>query len=140
MVVTGRIAIQINERKPSDTKIDADGLGSGVVDRTRELGHKVSEIHGGAEPRNKQKFKNKKAEIYWAFRDRLISGDVDLPDNLELKAQLTSITYEVLSSGQLQITPKEKMKSAGLKSPDLAEAVIYSFTPGAPTPKMWRVA
>ena len=140
MVVTGRTAIQINERKPSDTKVDADGLGSGVVDRLRELGHKVSEIHGGAEPRNKQKFKNKKAEIYWAFRDRLVSGDVDLPDNLEMKAQLTSITYEILSSGQLQITPKEKMKAAGLKSPDLAEAVIYSFAPGAPTPKLWRVA
>ena len=74
-----------------------------------------------------ERFRNLKAEIYWGFRDRLIAGTVALPDDLELKAQLTSCTYRVTSSGQLEITPKDEMKKKGLKSPDRAEAMIYAF-------------
>jgi len=104
------------------------------VDRLREQGHEVVEIHGGGKATNSEKFRNMKAEIHWAFRDRLIAGDIDLPDDLELKAQLTSITYRVASSGQLEITPKEEMKRRGLKSPDRAEAMIYSFAVAPPGP------
>jgi PBSX family phage terminase large subunit len=127
MQLTGEIIQAKAEDKAEALKVDADGMGGGVVDRLREQGHAVVEIHGGGKASNSEKFKNSKAEIHWAFRDRLIAGDIDLPDDLELKAQLTSITYRVTSSGQLEITPKEEMKRKGLKSPDRAEAMIYAF-------------
>jgi hypothetical protein len=127
MQLTGETILAKAEDKAEALKVDADGMGGGVVDRLRELKHDVIEIHGGGKAVNSEKFKNRKAEIHWAFRERLIAGDVDLPDDLELKAQLTSITYRVASSGQLEITPKEDMKKRGLKSPDRAESMIYAF-------------
>lgn len=133
MTVTGRAVEQIRAVVPSVINPDADGLGAGVVDRLREQGFRVGEIHGGAPARDRERFKNRKAELYWNFRERLVAGDVALPEDIELQAQLTSITYRVLSSGQIEITPKDEMKRKGLKSPDRAEAVIYAFADeGAP--------
>ena len=127
MTLAGRIVIEIKELKPDAVKIDADGLGAGVVDRLREEGYEVAEIHGGAKARDTERFANRKAEIYWGFRERLIAGDAALPSDMELQAQLTSCTYRVKSTGQIEITPKDEMKKQGNKSPDDAEAIIYAF-------------
>lgn len=137
MTLTGRVVNWLKEKaKPADPKgepkkvglkVDADGMGFGVVDRLRELDHDVSEVHGGEAAGDPERFANRKAEIYWGFRERLLAGNVSLPDDLILRAQLTSCTYKVKSSGQIAITGKDEMKRAGLKSPDRAEAVIYAF-------------
>lgn len=126
MHLTGRIVHHIRTSNPDATKIDADGMGAGVVDRLREQGYRVIEVHAGAKASNSERFANQKAEIYWGFRERILAGDVALPDDLELQAQLTSCTYRIKSSGQIEITPKEEMKKQGLKSPDRAEAMIYA--------------
>lgn len=126
MHLTGRVVIWIKEQKPDAVKVDADGMGAGVVDRLKEQRFDVQEIHGGNKAADSERFSNQKAEIYWGFRERLIANDVALPDDLELQAQLTSCTYKIKSSGQIEITSKEEMKKAGLKSPDRAEAVIYA--------------
>jgi len=127
MDLTGRIVGWKKEKTPDGLKVDADGMGFGVIDRLRELEHDVTEIHGGEAAQDPERFANRKAEIYWGFRERLMEGTVSLPDDLILKAQLTSCTYKIKSSGQIAITSKEEMKRAGLKSPDRAEAVIYAF-------------
>jgi len=128
MVVTGLAAKAKRDHAPIDAmNVDADGMGGGVVDRLREMKHDVNEFHGGGKPKDSERFRNLKAEIYWGFRERLTAGTVALPDDLELKAQLTSCTYKVTSSGQLEITPKEEMARKGIKSPDRAEAMIYAY-------------
>ena len=134
MSLTGRIVHHIKAKNPDATKIDADGMGAGVVDRLREQKYPVIEVHAGAKAKNSERFANQKAEIYWGFRERLLAGDVVLPDDLELQAQLTSCTYRIKSSGQIEITPKDEMKKQGLKSPDRAEGIIYAaanLSPGA---------
>lgn len=138
MAVTGMVAKAVKEEAPIDSlNVDADGLGGGVVDRLRELKHEVKEFHGGGPARDSERFRNLKAEVYWGFRDRLVAGTVALADDLELKAQLTSCTYRITSSGQIEITPKEEMKKKGLKSPDRAEAVIYAFAELSDGPRIW---
>lgn len=128
MVVAGLVAKAKRENAPIDTlNVDADGVGGGVVDRLRESKHEVNEFHGGGKSSDPERFKNLKAEIYWGFRERLTAGTVALPDDLELKAQLTSCTYKTTPSGQLEITSKEEMARKGIKSPDRAEAMIYAF-------------
>ena len=128
MAVTGLVVKAKKEKGPlKSLNVDADGMGSGVVDRLRELKHEVNEFHGGGKSNDPDRFRNLKAEIYWGFRERLVEGTLSLPNDLELKAQLTSCTYRVTSSGQLEITPKDEMKKKGLKSPDRAEAMIYAF-------------
>ena len=127
MKETGLIAESIRLHSPTKVKVDADGMGGGVVDRLRELGYEIIEVHGGGKPEDPQRFKNRKAEIYWGFRERLLAGTACLPDDLVLTAQLTSIEYKIDSSGRIEITSKSEMKKKGLKSPDRAEAVIYAF-------------
>lgn len=130
MTLTGHVVQDKGTTGAGAVKVDADGLGSGVVDRLRELNIEVTEIHGGAKANDPERFANRKAELYWAFRDRLIAGDVDLMgDDLELQAELASCTYRVKSTGQIEITPKDEMKKKGIDSPDRAEAVIYAFAP-----------
>ena len=129
MVIAGEVVIaKQGIGRKDNVNIDADGMGSGVVDRLREQGHDINEFHGGGKSSDPERFKNLKAEVYWGFRERMAEGTVSLPDDdMELKAQLTSCTYRVTSSGQLEITPKEEMKKKGIKSPDRAEAMIYAF-------------
>jgi hypothetical protein len=139
MTFTGKVVIHYNDRKPETINVDADGMGAGVVDRLKEQRFPVAEIHGGARARDPERFSNRKAEIYWGFRERLIANDLALPDDLELRAQLTSCTYKIKSTGQIEITSKDEMKKKGLKSPDRAEALIYAFAPSPPEPRIWRV-
>ena len=127
MYVAGKIIQRKHEYNPSEIKVDADGMGSGVVDRLKEQNIETMEIHGGGKARDNERFANLKAEIHWGFRERLLNGDVDLPDDIKLKAQLTSIEYKIKSSGQLEIVSKEEMKKKEIESPDRAEAVIYAF-------------
>jgi len=127
MSTTGLVVQAYRDHSPSHVKVDADGLGAGVVDRLREQDIDVVEIHGGGKARDPERFKNLKAEIYWGFRERLVAGNISLPDDLELQAQLTSCEYRVNSAGQIEIVSKDEMKKRGLKSPDRAEALIYAF-------------
>jgi len=137
MYVVGKIIQRKNEYNPLKLKVDADGMGAGVVDRLREQGVEVIEIHGGMKPENEERFANIKTEIHWEFRERLLAGIVDLPDDLKLKAQLTSIEYKIRSSGQLEIVSKEEMRKKGIESPDRAEAVIYAFADLEPAETSW---
>jgi PBSX family phage terminase large subunit len=127
MYVTGKIMQRKDEYNPTEIKVDADGMGAGVVDRLTEQNVGIMEIHGGGKARDSERFANLKAEIHWGFRERLLNGDVDLPNDMKLKAQLTSIEYKVKSSGQYEIVSKEEMKKREIESPDRAEAVIYAF-------------
>ena len=140
MTVAGLYVQDIKRHKPEKVKLDADGIGAGVVDRLREQGYSILEIHSGGKPRDSEKFKNLKAEIYWGFRDRLLDGNVDLPSDPTLQAQFSSCLYKYNSAGQIEIISKEEMKKKGLISPDIAEAVIYAFAThtSSVTPTFWR--
>jgi phage terminase large subunit len=128
-------------------KVDADGLGAGVVDRLKEqraekeklykLRIKIVEIHGAAKAREPAKFKNLRAEVHWGLRE--ILGDLDIPDDREVATQLMAIKYDVNSAGQITIMPKDKIKEKLGRSPDLAEAIIYSLATIRPPrePRIW---
>jgi len=128
-------------------KVDADGVGGGVVDRLKEQkkekGEKLKiritilEIHGAAKAREPAKFKNLRAEIHWGLRELL--SDLDLPMDRELTTQLMAIKYKVNSAGQIEIIPKDKIKEKLGRSPDLAEGVIYSLAEIKPQkePRIW---
>jgi len=140
MTIAGLYVQDIKKYKPEKVKLDADGIGAGVVDRLKEQGYSIMEIHSGGKARDPEKFKNIKAEIYWGFRERLLDGNVDLPALPELQAQLTSCLYKINSAGQIEIVSKEEMKKKGLISPDIAETVIYAFAThtSSVTVHFWR--
>lgn len=129
-------------------KVDADGLGAGVVDRLQEevplkeewlkerlrsiipglsLEPKISviEVHSAARPRDPSKFKNLRAELYWEFREALDQIEIKAPS--EIISQFVSIKYKINSAGQIEIEPKEQIKKRLGRSPDEAEALIYAM-------------
>ena len=67
------------------------------------------------------------------FRQNLEMGNLDLdPEDLNLQEQLQNIKWWVDSSGRIQIESKEDMKERGVKSPDHADAAVYSTVAAAP--------
>jgi hypothetical protein len=113
--------------------IDVVGIGSGVYDRMREQGYDVVPFSGGERAHRPDKFKNRRAEIYWQFRIDLEAGQIDLdPKDEILHAHLQSIKWWVDSTGRIQIEPKEDIRERGLPSPDRADACVYSTVNATP--------
>lgn len=127
MSLVGEIMNLVKEFKPSVVKVDADGLGAGVVDRLREQGVTVMEIHGGSEAREKGRFKNLRSELFWTLRERFEDGSIVIENDEELIAQLMSLRYRVSSDGRIEIETKDEMRRRGMKSPDRADALAYAF-------------
>jgi hypothetical protein len=108
--------------------IDAIGVGSGVFDKLRRRGHNVRAIYGSESARNKRRFKNRRAEMYWTLRTLMDEGAIDLdPDDTSLAAQLGSIRWWEDSAGRIVVESKDDMRSRGLPSPDKADAVAMSI-------------
>jgi phage terminase large subunit len=126
---------EAEELKEIMIKVDADGMGAGVVDRLRELAPEkeeelkievsIREIHGAAMPRDKKKFKNRKAEIHFGLREML--DRIEIPKDDELFSQLMAIKYKNNSAGLIIIMDKEELKEKLGRSPDRAEGLIYAL-------------
>ena len=137
-------------------KVDADGLGSGVVDRLKEQKLDKQLLYTEWILKNVSKKKKKELaehkfkvyikiiEIHGAgnaknvlkFKNvrseihwglRELLDDISLPNDRELLTQLMSIKYDRNSAGQLFIIPKKEIKVKLGRSPDQAESVIYAL-------------
>lgn len=113
--------------KPVAINVDVIGIGSGVVDRCRELGLPVFGVNVSEAPSLSGGHLNLRAELWCAVRDWLVALDCKLPQDEMLTGELTVPRYKFNSSGKLQIESKEDMKRRGVKSPDRAEAFILTF-------------
>lgn len=112
--------------------IDVDGVGGGVADILRDDGiENVIDIHGAAAPYPDDTgltFVNLRAQIYWNLAERFKTGEISIPDDPELMAQLSAITYKITRRG-IQIVEKEVLKdpkNLGI-SPDKADFLAYLF-------------
>jgi sorbitol-specific phosphotransferase system component IIA len=136
MRTTGKINVILKQHWHLDQVplvIDVVGVGAGVYDRLKEQGHQVVPFSGAERAFHPDKFKNRRAELYWGFRTLLDDELIDLdPEDGELLTQLQSIKWWVDSGGRIQIESKEDMKKRGVKSPDLADACVYSTAHNTP--------
>lgn len=108
--------------------IDVVGVGSGVVDRVKELRFRVVPFNGGERALNPKKFVNKRSEMYWRLREGLEALELDLdPADEDLQAQLTGMKYSIDSAGRIAVEKKDDMKKRGLPSPDRADTVMMSL-------------
>lgn len=104
---------------------------------------RLSGVFEGGKP-CREMFANLKALMWWSMRRRFERthehvtglktyqpGDlIALPkDCWDLVAELSQITYEITGTGKIQIESKAKLKSRGLKSPNMADALMLAFTP-----------
>jgi hypothetical protein len=120
MELCGQAASVIAKHEPDAVFIDMTGVGAGVVDRLRQLGHGVTGVHFGAAAQPW-------SAMWWRMAD-WIKGQGCLPEMPELVRDLTAPTYHHRNSaGSWQLESKDEMKDRGIDSPDLADALALTF-------------
>lgn len=116
---------------PDIVVVDGDGVGGGVVDhlvlRGYGKGEKnlVYEFHGGVKADDDVKYFNKRSECWGALRDWVATAQ--LPDDVDLDQQLTTIEYGFTGRGQIQLEKKDDLVARGEPSPDLADMAAMTF-------------
>ncbi len=121
----GHIAEKIDEIEPDAVFIDGAGVGGGVVDRLVSLGYQVIEVNGGKAAHNDADYTNKRAEMWGLMRDWLRGADI--PNDMELAADLIGPEYGFDNRNRIQLEKKEDMQKRGLASPDDADALSLTF-------------
>ena len=139
METAGLVNRFVKRHSPVCVRVDAIGVGAGVVDRLKELGVPgVKGINVARRATNQEHFANLKAELYDGLRERFQQGRIRIPNDQKLISELASIRYSFSSSGQIRIEDKDDLRSRGRPSPDLADALMLAFA-HAPRSgfKMW---
>lgn len=126
--LAGIISEKITKFKPDHVFIDEVGVGAGVVDYLRSLGYRslVSGVNAGTKADNEALYVNKRAEMWGNMKQWLLEGGA-LPDDLELKTDLVSVTYEYDNRSRIKLESKEDMKGRGIPSPDCGDALSLTF-------------
>lgn len=121
--------------------IDDTGLGGGVTDRLREIkreqglrrmfiipinaAEKIeTDTYAGKEAA--EHYNNLTTHMWATLKDLLENKDLEIEDDDETFAQLSSRKYRMASNGKLELERKEDMKKRGLDSPDRADAAALS--------------
>lgn len=125
MYVANEIARLMDKLKPDAVNIDA-GNGTGVIDRLREMGYRVTEVWFGGSSSSKE-WANKRTEMWADLRDWLGGGCIDVDP--ALFRDLTAPEYDYFGKAQdsVMLEAKESMKGRGLPSPDDGDALALTF-------------
>lgn len=127
MQLTGAIVNEAKVDSPAEICVDSIGLGSGVADRLRELGHLVRDVNvSEASAMNPQAAKLRD-ELWLAVKEWLNARACKLPKMDELRQELVAPTYTFTSNGKIKVEGKQEMKRRGMRSPDLADSLCISF-------------
>lgn len=119
------------DRRPAAINVDVIGIGSGVVDRLKELGLPVVGINvAESEAVNdgtERQFNRLRDELWWKGREWLEAKDCKFCDDDELIGELTTPTYSILSNGLIKVEGKDELKKRGVKSPNRADAWLLTL-------------
>lgn len=127
MDLASMVAQEIDDFNPDTTFVDGVGIGAGVIDRLRQLNYKnVIDVNSGAQPQNKNKYVNLRIEMWDKMREWLKSGAA-IPDDKELRDDLTAPEYGFDAKERMQLEKKDDMKKRGIASPDNADALALTF-------------
>ncbi len=134
---TGRVVQIVKERFPAAVKVDDTGVGGAVTDGLVEscdsLGlHRtqIVPVNFGGAGDSEGHYDNAASVMWGRVRDMLIAGEIALPDDTDLAAQLTTRRWKTTSKGKIRLESKDDMKRRGLPSPDRADALVLAFAGG----------
>lgn len=138
--------------------IDDTGLGGGVTDRLREVkkeqhltrlfvvpinaAEKIeTDTYAGKEAA--EHYNNLTTHMWATLKELLKEKDIEIEDDDETFAQLSSRKYRMASNGKIELEKKDDMKKRGLDSPDRGDAAalcvylgkIKKYTGSAPNKK-----
>jgi len=122
------VAEFIEAEKPAAVAIDSTGLGAGTYDELKHCGYGrfLHEFMAGGKATDPNVHANRRAEAWSLMRDALKAG-LELPDSPDWETDLCGTEYGFNPKGAILLEPKDSMKSRGLASPDLADALSFTF-------------
>lgn len=125
---TGRILMIANEYGIDMCAIDEDGLGGGPLDSLRK-GRGLEQFVGFRNPQigyNENKFfGNVRTKNAYKFKEAIVKGHRHIKTQKIIDEMLT-IKYTFDNNQRRILISKDKMKKEGIKSPNLADAVIMA--------------
>lgn len=101
------------------------GWGAGVIDAGETLGRTWLDCQFAGEAFEKERFYNKRAEIWWSLAEWVKTGGA-IPRIPELIQELTAPTY-TFKGNRILIEPKESIKKRIGKSPDMSDGLALTF-------------
>jgi len=106
--------------------VDGTGLGGGLVDHLRRRGLVVHDVQFASKSDQRlERYANKRAEIWGIMKEKL--QYLSLPNDSELREQLTGPEFTLNSRDEILLEPKDSMKRRGVASPDIADALAVTF-------------
>ncbi|MFB9246578.1 hypothetical protein [Massilia antarctica] len=127
MEVAGILAGYYRDMQPDAIFVDKIGIGSGIVDRLKELGVPVIGVNSAARADDPELYANKRAEIWYRFKEWIEDGPNRLPNDVAMIADISAPSYKTSSNGARLIEAKEDMKKRQMRSPDGADAIAMTF-------------
>jgi hypothetical protein len=134
MRLAGLVAQLYHEHRADGICVDGGGVGGGVIDRLRQLGLAPIEVQFGGGPTGyttsdeHHAYANRRSEMWGNLKEWLSYGAIE--DNDDLAADLTGPTYDfAIRQGRdaIMLESKESMKSRGLRSSDLGDALALTL-------------
>jgi hypothetical protein len=137
MATTGRTKAILDADSACTAVVDVIGIGTGVVDRLREMGARVLAFNASRASRavdstREFHFVNRRSEAWWSMRTALDpSGDPDrcLPDDEMLLGDLSAPHWSVTSGGKIQVESKDEIRKRLGRSTDDGDAVVMAYVP-----------
>jgi phage terminase large subunit len=130
MQLAAHVADRITTYNAAACFIDEGGVGSGVVDRLRQLNFRVQGVNFGAGSDRRIEgappCANKRAEMWATMREHMRDG-LALPTNDALSFELLAPTYHFDANNRILLEKKEDMKKRGVRSPDIADALALTY-------------
>lgn len=120
-----RAALIYKKRKPAALYVDGTGVGGGVVDILAKFGINAFDINFGQKSTVKEYF-NKRTEIWCRMADWIKKGG-QIPNDADLKVELSAPTYQKNDAGQIVLESKKDIKERIGKSPDHADSLALTF-------------
>jgi hypothetical protein len=127
MEIAGLLANYWHEHRPDALFVDKIGIGSGIVDRLKELHIPVIGVNSAERAHDFERYANRRAEMWWTMKEWLEDTPNRLPNDPSLIADLSAPSYKYRSNGTRLVEAKEDMKKRGIRSPDGADALALTF-------------
>jgi len=126
MSVASWVAKLIKLHQPDAIFVDGSGgYGSGVIDRLRQMGVPgVVEVQFGGRARERDRYKNKRSEIWGEMAAWFRQGSVSIPGDGDLQADILRPDHGHDHSGRMWLQRKEDM----VASPDKGDALALTFS------------
>ena len=102
------------------------GYGAGLADMMIQAGHSPHEINFGEKAEEEERFFNKRSEMYFKMAD-WVKKRGRLPNDPDLKRELTAILYSFDEKGRWKLESKEQIRKRLGMSPDRADALALTF-------------